>query len=109
MDALVLLTLAIVCRSILMQGFNTFLPSYWIEVFHATKEEASTVLTLLLGMGVVGNLAGGRLADRFAIKNGFCGFVLLIPQIFIFANSTNPFWAGFSITIGLPFILPSVP
>ena len=46
----VLLTLAIVCRSILMQGFITFLPSYWIEVFHATKEEASTVLTLLLGM-----------------------------------------------------------
>jgi len=88
--AFILLTLAIICRSILFQGINTFLPSYWIEIFHASKEGASTSLTILLGTGVVGNLVGGRLADRFGNqKTVLVGFILLIPQLLLFVNLTN--------------------
>ncbi|WP_089609886.1 MFS transporter [Dehalobacterium formicoaceticum] len=88
--AFVLLTLAIICRSIIHQGMNTFLPSYWIEVFHASKEGASLALTIMLGMGVLGNLAGGRLGDRFGYQRTvLVAFLLLIPQLFIFSNLTN--------------------
>lgn len=88
--AFILLTLAIICRSIIHQGINTFLPSYWIEVFHASKEGASMALTVLLGMGVLGNLAGGRLGDRFGYQRTvMVAFFLLIPQLFIFSNLTN--------------------
>jgi FSR family fosmidomycin resistance protein-like MFS transporter len=86
----ILLTLAIICRSILFQGINTFLPSYWIEFFKASKEHASTSLTILLGMGVVGNLVGGRLADRFGnLKTVSGAFLLLIPQLLIFVRVTD--------------------
>lgn len=86
----ILLTLAIICRSILFQGINTFLPSYWIEIFQASKEHASTSLTILLGMGVVGNLVGGRLADRFGnLKTVMVAFLLLIPQLLIFVRVTD--------------------
>lgn len=86
----IVLTLAIICRSILFQGINTFLPSYWIEIFHVSKEQAATALTIMLGMGVVGNLVGGRLADRFGNrKTSLTGFILLIPQLFLFVNMTH--------------------
>ncbi|MGI6711870.1 MAG: MFS transporter [Bacillota bacterium] len=81
----ILLTLAIICRSILLHGFNTFLPSYWIEIFQVSKEHAATSLTILLAMGVIGNLVGGRLADRFGYQKTVVGaFLLLIPQMLLF-------------------------
>lgn len=90
----ILLTLAIICRSVLFQGLNTFLPSYWLEIFQTSKEHASTSLTILLSMGVIGNLVGGRLADRFGNqKTVLIAFLLLIPQLLIFVHVTNMTYA----------------
>lgn len=107
----ILLTLAIVCRSVLVQGINTFLPSYWIEIFHASKETAGTVLTIILGMGVVGNLVGGRLADRFGNQNTvLTGFILLIPQLLLFARLTTALPAVFLlVTIGFTIFITFSP
>lgn len=107
----ILLTLALICRSILLQGFNTFLPSYWIEVFHASKEEASTVLAVLLGMGVVGNLVGGKLADRFGNqKTVFTAVLLFIPQLVLFNYLRNSLFATFLLmTMGLTIYITFSP
>ncbi|ATW26886.1 MFS transporter [Candidatus Formimonas warabiya] len=81
---------AIVCRSVLLQGFNAFFPLYWIEVFHKSETAASTMLTVALGMGVMGNLAGGWLADRFGNKKTvLAAFVLLIPLLLAFVRLQN--------------------
>jgi len=89
-----ILTVAIVCRSIFFQGLNTFLPLYWIDAFHKSKGAASTALTILLGTGVVGNLIGGRLADRFGYqKTVLAGFLFLVPMFLFFINLTNVYVA----------------
>ena len=71
------------CRSIVFFGLNTFLPLYWINELHQSKAAGATALTLLFAAGVVGNIAGGRLADRFGvrgvIRGGFAGLIIILP------------------------------
>ena len=59
------LTVAIMIRSIIFYGLNTFLPLYWLNVLHQSKAAAGTILTIYFTGGVVGTLIGGRLGDRF--------------------------------------------
>jgi MFS transporter, FSR family, fosmidomycin resistance protein len=59
------LSAPVLCRAIVFYGLNTFIPLYWIHVFGASKAAGGAALTLLLGSGVAGTLAGGWLADRF--------------------------------------------
>jgi FSR family fosmidomycin resistance protein-like MFS transporter len=58
------LTVAMVLRSVVFYGLNTFLPLYWIAVLHQTKGSAGAALTVLLVAGGTGTLLGGRLAER---------------------------------------------
>jgi MFS transporter, FSR family, fosmidomycin resistance protein len=60
-----LLTAAIIFRSIVFYGLNTFLPLYWIGFFGKTKADGSFALSLLLVAGAMGTLVGGPLGDRF--------------------------------------------
>lgn len=77
------LTGAVVARSILFYGFNTFVPLYWIHVLHGSKAAGALGLTVFALASVVGNLLGGRLADRFGYSRitaaGFCALIPLIP------------------------------
>ncbi|HEX6513854.1 MAG TPA: MFS transporter [Chloroflexota bacterium] len=59
------LTAAVICRSIVFYGLNTFIPLYWIANLHASKAEAGFALGLFGLTGAAGTLIGGRLADRF--------------------------------------------
>ncbi|SRR5579884_19115 len=62
------LTAAIIVRSILFYGLNTFVPLYWIGALGQSKANGGAVLTLLLASGAAGTLIGGRMADRFGRK-----------------------------------------
>jgi MFS transporter, FSR family, fosmidomycin resistance protein len=60
------LTAALVCRSALFYGLNTFLPLYWIFTLHQSKAAGGAALAILLVAGGFGTLLGGRLGDRFS-------------------------------------------
>jgi len=59
------LTIAVMGRSIVYTGLSTYLPLFWATVLARSRAEGATALSVLLGTGVFGTLAGGRLADRY--------------------------------------------
>jgi FSR family fosmidomycin resistance protein-like MFS transporter len=79
------LAAAVITRAILFYGFNTFVPLYWIHVLHGSKASGAMALTLFALSGVIGNLLGGRLADRFGhtriAVGGFCALIPLTPAL----------------------------
>jgi MFS transporter, FSR family, fosmidomycin resistance protein len=79
------LTAAVVARAVLFFGFNTFIPLYWIHVLGQSKAAGATALTVFALAGVVGNLLGGQLADRFGptriAVGGFCILLPLTPAL----------------------------
>ena len=79
------LSAPVLCRAIVFYGLNTFVPLYWIHVFGASKAAGGAALTLMLGSGVAGTLAGGWLADRFGRR-----VVVLVSMI-----ALCPLMAGF--------------
>lgn len=84
------LTMFIIGRSVIFYGLNTFIPIYWINHLHQSKMMGSFALTVFAGSGIVGNLIGGKLADKFGKKKviiiGFLGLTLLLP-VFILINN----------------------
>jgi len=76
------LGLAVIGRSVLFYGLNTFIPLYWISVFHQSKAAGGAALTVMAASGVAGNLLGGRLADRLGqLKVMRAGYLLLVPLL----------------------------
>src|SRR5512137_524688 len=74
------LAAAVVARAVLFFGFNTFVPLYWIHVLGQSKAAGATALTVFALAGVVGNLLGGQLADRFGpTRIAVVGFCILLP------------------------------
>jgi len=99
------LTLAVIGRSILFYGLNTFIPLYWIHVLGQTKAGGSLALTLLFSAGILGNLLGGRLADRFGPRQvAAAGFGLLIPLLPAFLWMDRP-WAALVLLAPIGFMI----
>lgn len=109
--AFLLLTVAVICRSIVFYGMNTFLPLYWIAVLHQSESAASLALTILLATGAVGTLISGRLADRYGRRVVvLTGFALLAPLIlgFVTLGTLNlPLAFVFLLPIGLALFAPA--
>jgi len=84
------LTITIIGRSILFYSLNTFIPIYWIRVLNQSKTTGAMALTVFAGAGIIGNLVGGRLADRMGQKKvmllGFSGLTLLLPLLILVKN-----------------------
>lgn len=78
------LTVTAIGRSIIFYGLNTFIPVYWINVLHESKAAGAAALTIFAGSGILGNLLGGPLADRFGQKKivliGLSGLTLFLPM-----------------------------
>lgn len=90
------LTFNVIGRSILFYGLNTFIPLYWISVLNQSKVSGATALTIMSASGVIGNILGGKLADRFGhIKIMFIGFSILIPLLPALIWVSNPHIAMF--------------
>jgi FSR family fosmidomycin resistance protein-like MFS transporter len=75
----------VVARAILFYGFNTFIPLYWIHILHRSKAAGAMALTVFALSSVIGNLSGGRLADRFGHTRvtavGLCALIPLTPVL----------------------------
>ena len=100
--AFLVLTVAIICRSIVFYGVNTFLPLYWIVVLHQSKSAGSLALTILLSAGAVGTLLSGRLADRYGRRIVvLVGFAALAPLILAFVTLGT-----LSVPLSLALLLP---
>jgi FSR family fosmidomycin resistance protein-like MFS transporter len=59
------LTGAVVSRSIVFFGLNTFIPLYWQDVLHQPVGAGGLALTVLFTAGAAGTLMGGWLSDRY--------------------------------------------
>jgi len=74
------LAAAVVARAILFFDFNAFIPLYCIHVLGQSKAAGATALTVFALAGVVGNLLGGQLADRFGpTRIAVVGSFILLP------------------------------
>lgn len=75
------LLVAIVARSVMFVGLNTFIPLYWIHSYGVSNSMAAMVLTLFCAFGVLSNVVGGVLSDRF-------GFVRIVRYSYLFLVPT---------------------
>jgi FSR family fosmidomycin resistance protein-like MFS transporter len=107
----VLLSIALLCRSVIFYGLNTFIPLFWIDALHQSKAAGSTALTVLMMSSIVGNLLGGRTADRFGYRTvAIAGFVVLMILLPLFALAESSTQAMLLlIPIGLAFSAPTGP
>jgi MFS transporter, FSR family, fosmidomycin resistance protein len=79
------LTVAVICRSIIFYGLNTFLPLYWVVVLHQSKAAGGIALTILLASGTVGTFVGGRIADQYGRRIVvLVALGMLAPLLFLF-------------------------
>ena len=105
------LTGAVIARSIVFYGVNTFLPLYWIAVLHQSKSAGSLALTILLLTGAVGTIVSGRLADRYGRRIVvLVGFSALAPCLlaFVTLGTLNlPLAFVFLVPIGLALFAPA--
>jgi FSR family fosmidomycin resistance protein-like MFS transporter len=84
------LACALLSRSVIFYGLNTFLALYWINVLHQSKAAGGTALAVLFSSTIVGNFLGGRSADRLGYRTvtvvGFATLAVLLP-IFLFTKN----------------------
>ncbi len=87
-------------RSTIFSGLNTFLPLFWINVLGQSKMAGGMALTVLFASGIVGNVVGGRIADRYGCRIVvLVGFVLLTLFLPLLAFSRD---AGWSMVVLVP-------
>ena len=99
---------AIVGRSMLFFGYNTFIPLYWMHVLGRSQQDGATALAVFAGSTVVGSLAGGRLADRHSQPRIilYC-FLSMIPLLPAFLLLDTPAAAlGVLVLLGLALSVP---
>jgi len=88
--AFTMLSMIVILRSVIFYGIVTFLPLFLIHVLGQSEEFGSTMLTVFFGIGAIGTLLGGRLADRFGNHNIIkAGFVVLFPILFLWLHMTT--------------------
>ena len=99
------LTGAIIARSVLFVGFNTFIPLYWINGFGQSKTAGAIALTIFCTFGVASNILGGVLADRHGFRAIVrMGFALMTPAVLAFGLLPN-LYAAYALLPLLGFVL----
>ena len=107
----VCLSAAMLFRSVIFYGMNTFIPLFWIDVLHQSKTAGSTALSVLMISSIGGNLVGGRTADRFGYRAvAMVGFIAVMIFLPLFALAQSPTQAMLLlIPVGLSFSIPTGP
>jgi len=76
------LTGLVIGRATIFYSLNTFIPLYVLRVLRGSAAAGATALTLFALAGVLGNLLGGKVADRMGHRSvAVAGFCLLVPLI----------------------------
>ena len=79
------LTIAIILRSVLFYGLNTFIPIYWIHGLGQSVASGALALTIFSASGLLGNVLGGVFSDRIGPKKmilmSLYGLILLLPLL----------------------------
>jgi MFS transporter, FSR family, fosmidomycin resistance protein len=89
------LTIAVIARSVVFVGLNTFLPLYWVNRLRQPEGSGGLVLSLLLACGLLGSLIGGWLADRHSFRRlGLLASLALAPLLLLFVLIQNSWLAG---------------
>lgn len=78
-------------RSVMMYGVVTFIPLLWHERGGSLLAGASIITTTLV-VGIIGNLAGGHLADRFGLKIPLVLSSLLTALLIPVMTVSSGFW-----------------
>jgi MFS transporter, FSR family, fosmidomycin resistance protein len=109
--AFLCLASALLCRSVIFYGLNTFLPLFWIDVLHGSGGGGGMALAVLLGSAIAGNFLGGGMAERFGYRTiTLTGFALLAVVLPFLAFTHDSLWAMLSlIPIGLVLSMPFGP
>jgi FSR family fosmidomycin resistance protein-like MFS transporter len=103
------LSVAVVVRSVVFVGMNTFLPLYWVNRLHQPPGSGGLVLSLLLACSLLGSLMGGWLADRYSFRRlGLLTSLALVPLLLLFVRIENSWLAALLLLpIGFLFQAPS--
>ena len=109
--AFAFLSAALLSRSVIFHGLNTFVPLFWIDVLHQSKAAAGTALTVLMASAIAGNLLGGRMGDRFGYRGvALVGFAFLMILLPLFARAGSPVQAlVLLIPLGMALSVPTSP
>jgi len=85
------LTITVIGRSVIFYGLNTFIPLYWIHVMDQSRAAGAMALTIFACSGIIGNILGGRLADRMGQRKvmllGHFGLMLSLPMLILVNNA----------------------
>lgn len=88
--AFICLAAALLSRSVVFYGLNTFLPLFWIHELHQSRARAGTALATMLIAMMAGNFMGGRTADRLGLRTvaiaGFFALACFLPCL-LFVSS----------------------
>ena len=89
--AFICLAMALLNRSVIFYGLNTFLPLFWIHVLHQSAARGGSALTVFLVALIAGNFLGGRSADRLGLRAvTITGFLLLSAFLPLLLVTSNP-------------------
>jgi FSR family fosmidomycin resistance protein-like MFS transporter len=78
--AIALLILVVALRSWAQLGFTTFIPFYYIDYLKADPHSVGLPLFVFLGVGAIGTVIGGPLADRWGARRFMLwGFLAAAP------------------------------
>jgi FSR family fosmidomycin resistance protein-like MFS transporter len=85
---------AVIARSIVFYGLNTFLALYFMSRWHQTAAAASWAAVVFLGTSMAGTLLGGWMADRFGrrrvIRTSFVSGTVFLT---LFLQASDRAWA----------------
>ncbi len=102
-----ILSAALIFRSIFFFGFNTFLPLYWVNVLNLSPQQGGLALALYLGLGLLGVLMGGRLADRVGTRRLTLWATLAVCPVLLLFLSAHQVLPAIILLVPLGLIVAS--
>ncbi len=107
-DGFALVSVGVICRSIIFFGLSTMVPLLWLRGAGHGAGGASLLLSALFAAGVVGQLAGGWLGDHWGRRQTvMLGFAIQIPAMLALAHATSsPALIALSAVAGATMSMP---
>lgn len=85
-----ILTVMIFFRSMVLFGLTTFIPTYFMDMFHMNSQSANLNLSLIAVCSALASLTGGFLADRIGFKKVlFYSAAAAVPFLVLFTRASS--------------------